>query len=104
MDIWVLISRWEYENDASTHLTAGGALYAAIEQVLDYLDVSNQVDYIALLEKNYGDQETSELGVWAKEDLKSATVEELWCIYGYWTEFTWDSKADWEIIRTQVQP
>jgi hypothetical protein len=104
MDIWVVISRWEFESDATTHLTAGGALLQAIGDVLDFLNIASDADYLACLENNYGDLERSELGVWVPEELKNSTVEELWLIYGYWTEFTWESKADWEIIRTTVRP
>jgi len=104
MDIWVVVSRYDYENDATTHLTAGGALLRAIDEVLEFLNVFNDADYLGLLENGYQEHERSELGVWCKEELKNASVEELWLIYGYWTEFTWDTSADWEIIRTTVKP
>jgi hypothetical protein len=104
MEIWVVSSRWEYENAATTHLTVGGALFEAIGQVLDFLNIGSDGDYLTLLESNYEQHERSELGVWGGEELKAATVEELWLIWGYWTEFTWDTSADWEIIRTQVRP
>jgi hypothetical protein len=56
------------------------------------------------LENNYDQLEQSEFGVWEPWKLKEQTVKELWEVYGYWTEFTWDRNADWEIIRTQVRP
>ena len=104
MNIWVVICRWDYENQATTHLTEQGALLSAISEVLEYLEVHSDEDYIALLENNYDQQEQSEFGVWEPWKLKEQTVKELWEIYGYWTEFTWDRNADWEIIKTQVRP
>ena len=108
MDIWVATSRQDYEIWPSTHLTQGGALLHAIGEILTFLDlegINNSSDGEAQWKDFLDDRSTPGQHAPDIKNWREKGCEELWKIYNFLNEFTWDSH-DFEmtIHRTGVQP
>jgi hypothetical protein len=106
MDIWCVLIREEYENHPTTHLTQKGALVEAIEQVLNFLGLTKiQTD-----PQEWTDFLSEALNEWTPSDVpcvenwREKHCDELWKLYDFLAEFTWDHHHfDIEVTRTQVK-
>ena len=97
MKIWAFVVRYDGDLGVSTHITEQGALMAGIEDVLEYLGISQE--YF----DNTEDEET--YPPWRDEELKALTRKDLTRVFQDWCEHTWDHhNYECEIITTQVAP
>tara|TARA_Y100000310_G_C20275763_1_gene620147 strand:+ start:255 stop:578 length:324 start_codon:yes stop_codon:yes gene_type:complete len=107
MDIWVVLTKEEYENFPTTHLTQKGALLEAIDAVLQFLGLTKiQTD-----PQDWTDFLNGALNEWTPSDVPSVEdwrekdCDGLWKLYDFLAEFTWDyQEFDIEVQRTQVKP
>jgi len=97
MNIWTFVVRYDGDLAVSTHITEQGAMITAIEDVLEYLGVSEE--YF----DNAEDEET--YPPWRDEELKALTRKDLTRVFQEWAEHTWDHhNYECEVIKTQVAP
>ena len=112
MNIWVLSGSYEGEQFASSHLTEKGAVLAAIGDVLQLLGVECEetaTETYCNRDRRWNedgdDKAKIEPPEWNMEKMKGMVRDELWGIFGEWSELTWDTHMSYqvEVIKTQIQ-
>ena len=107
MDIWCYIERGDDGYYASTHLTEKGCLVEALENVCSVLDFEDQLGYEAFHReaipwRNAKDKVEPKPDIFPIDQTRSKT--ELWEIYRYLIEYTWDcDQFDCEVVRTTIK-
>jgi len=104
MNIWVLSGSYEGEQFASSHLTEKGATLAAIADILQLLGVEDEEtakDVYGSQEDTFGESPPE----WDFEKLSAMRRDELWGVFGEWSEKTWDNCMGYniEVIKTTLQ-
>ena len=107
MDIWCYIERGDDGYYPSTHLTEKGCLVESLENICSVLDFDCQEGYEAF-RKSMLTTCLAEHSKTPKQNIfpidQTRTKEELWKIYDYLSEYTWDLDGfDCEIVRTRVR-
>ena len=100
MNVWVMHGTHEGDMFASTHMTEKGAALAAIEDVFEFLDIQDEETALEALNRRYhGETEeyTETPFEWDFEKMKGMKREELWTIFGQWSELTWDNSQGYQI-------
>jgi len=99
MKVWVMQGIHEGEMWASTHLTEKGAALAAISDVLDFLGVDDEETALAVMNSRYAgaDGDATEPLAWDQVKLRDMTRNELWGIFGEWSELTWDNQRGYQV-------
>ena len=109
MNIWVRQGIHEGEMFASTHMTEKGAALAAIEDVLEFLGVEDEETALSVMNGRYAyaetDGEQTEPFEWHLKKMRDMKREELWKIFGQWSELTWDNDRGYqvEVNKTEIQ-
>ena len=101
MKVWVMQGSYEGEMFCSTHLTEKGAALAVIGDLLEFLDVESEETALGVMHDSYTYTTEENMAAatekaieWDQEKMKSMTREELWKIFGDWTEISWDRMSD----------
>ena len=106
MKIWVMQGIHEGEMFASTHMTEKGAALAALAEVLEFLGVDDTETALAVLNGRYHGEteEYTEPIEWDQIKLRDMRRDELWKIFGQWSEFTWDNDCGYqiEVNKTEI--
>ena len=105
MIIWILTGTYEGEQFASTHLTEKGACLAAIADVLQLLGVEDEEDANRVMESRMVGMMKDEKPIeWDLEKMRGMPRNELWGIFGEWSEYTWDNQMGYgiEVIKTKL--
>jgi len=99
MNIWVMQGIHEGELFASTHMTEKGAALAALADVLTFLGVEDEETSLSVMNMRVriGEPEVNEAPEWDFEKMKDMKRDELWKIFGAWSEFTWDNDCGYQI-------
>ena len=89
----------EGELFASTHMTEKGAALAAIGDVLMFLGVEDEETSLSVMNMRVriGESEVNEAPEWDFEKMKDMKRDELWKIFGAWTECVWDNDCGYQI-------
>ncbi len=94
MKLWVLHGSYEGESFTSIHLTEKGCALACIADVLEFLGVDNEEEALSVMNDSYEyrqtDGEQTEAFEWDQEKMKQMSSQDLWKIFGDWTEICWD--------------
>ena len=106
MNIWVMQGIHEGEMFASTHMTEKGAALAAIGDVLMFLGVEDTETALEVLNRrDCGEtEEYTEPIEWDQIKLRDMKRDELWKIFGQWSELTWDNSCGYqiEVNKTEI--
>ena len=98
MKLWVLHGSYEGESFTSVHLTEKGCALACIADVLEFLGVDNEEEAMAVMNDSYAytetDGEQTEAFEWDQEKMREMSSQDLWKIFGDWTEVCWDRMSD----------
>ena len=98
MKLWVLHGSYEGESFTSIHLTEKGCALACIADVLEFLGVDNEEEALSVMNDAYTysdtDGEQTEAFEWDQEKMKQMSSQDLWKIFGDWTEVCWDRMSD----------
>ena len=98
MKLWVLHGSYEGESFTSIHLTEKGCALACIADVLEFLGVDNEEEALSVMNDSYAyrqtDGEQTEAFEWNQEKMKQMSSQDLWKIFGDWTEICWDRMSD----------
>ena len=98
MKLWVLHGSYEGESFTSIHLTEKGCALACIADVLEFLGVENEVEALSVMNDSYAytetDGEQTEAFEWDQEKMRDMSSQDLWKIFGDWTEICWDRMSD----------
>ena len=98
MKLWVLHGTYEAELFTSIHLTEKGCALAAIADVLDFLNVSDEESALQVMNEcnTYRDTdgEQTEAFEWDHDKMKEMSSEDLWKIFADWTETGWERMSD----------
>ena len=98
MKLWVLHGSYEGESFTSIHLTEKGCALACIADVLEFLGVDNEEEALSVMNDSYAytetDGEQTEAFEWDQEKMKQMSSQDLWKIFGDWTEICWDRMSD----------
>ena len=98
MKLWVLHGSYEGESFTSIHLTEKGCALACIADVLEFLGVDNEEEALSVMNDSYAytetDGEQTEAFEWDQEKMKQMSSQDLWKIFGDWTEVCWDRMSD----------
>ena len=98
MKLWVLHGSYEGESFTSIHLTEKGCALACIADVLEFLGVDNEEEALSVMNDSYAYTETdgyqTEAFEWDQEKMKQMSSQDLWKIFGNWTEICWDRMSD----------
>ena len=98
MKLWVLHGTYESEMFTSIHLTEKGCALAAIADVLDFFHIDSDEEAVRVISESYAHRDTDVKDVepihWNHEILKGMTREQLWKIFGDWTETCWEQMSD----------
>ena len=99
MKVWVMQGVHEGDLFSSVHLTEKGAALAAVADVLEFLGVDDEETALAAMNRrSYSDQpEHSEPIEWNHAKMREMTRDELWGIFGEWSELTWDNHSGYQI-------
>jgi len=105
MPIWVFMVRYDGDFSCSTHFTEKGAMLAAMGDVLQYLGVEDAEDAKNVYSgrPNIQADEGVEPPEWDLEKLRKMPINELYRVFGLWSERTWDDfMYECEIMKTKV--
>ena len=98
MKLWVLHGSYEGESFTSIHLTEKGCALACIADVLEFLGVDNEEEALSVMNDSYAYRQTAgeqtEAFEWDQEKMKDMSSQDLWKIFGDWTEICWDRMSD----------
>ena len=98
MKLWVLHGSYEGESFSSVHLTEKGCALACIADVLEFLGVDNEEEALSVMNDSYAytetDGEQTEAFEWDQEKMRDMSSQDLWKIFGDWTEICWDRMSD----------
>ena len=98
MKPWVLHGSYEGESFTSIHLTEKGCALACIADVLEFLGVDNEEEALSVMNDSYAytetDGEQTEAFEWDQEKMREMSSQDLWKIFGDWTEICWDRMSD----------
>ena len=98
MRLWVLHGSYEGESFTSIHLTEKGCALACIADVLEFLGVENEEEALSVMNDSYAytetDGEQTEAFEWDQEKMRDMSSQDLWKIFGDWTEICWDRMSD----------
>ena len=98
MKLWVLHGSYEGESFTSIHLTEKGCALACIADVLEFLGVDNEEEALEVMNDSYAyrqtDGEQTEAFEWDQEKMRAMSSQDLWKIFGDWTEICWDRMSD----------
>ena len=98
MKLWVLHGSYEGESFTSIHLTEKGCALACIADVLEFLGVENEEEALSVMNDSYAytetDGEQTEAFEWDQEKMRDMSSQDLWKIFGDWTEICWDRMSD----------
>ena len=99
MKVWVMQGIHEGDMFASTHLTEKGAALAALADVLVFLGVEDEETALSAMNMRVriGESEVNEAPEWDFEKMNDMKRDELWKIFGAWSEFTWDNDCGYQI-------
>ena len=100
MKVWCVIENADGELNATVHLTQGGALIAALTDVLDFLKIESEAQAKALLKRWKLDERQE----WDMDLIKELPPQELWKLWDFWSEFTWDTEFDITIQSRRLLP
>ena len=107
MNIWVLSGSYEGEQFASSHLTEKGACLAAIADVFQLLGIEDEEPAKDVYGTHGGIEEDTDVEPpeWDFEKLNAMRCDELWGVFGEWSEKTWDNCMGYniEVIKTTLQ-
>jgi len=102
--VWVMQGIHEGEMYASTHITEKGAALAAVADVLEFLGVEDEETALDVMNaRHYGGRqvdhgpEHTEPIAWDQVKMRDMTRDELWGIFGEWTELTWDNQCGYQV-------
>ena len=98
MKLWVLHGSYEGESFSSVHLTEKRCALACIADVLEFLGVDNEEEALSVMNDSYAYRQTAgeqtEAFEWDQEKMKDMSSQDLWKIFGDWTEICWDRMSD----------
>ena len=98
MKLWVLHGSYEGVSFTSIHLTEKGCALACIADVLEFLGVDNEEEALSVMNDSYAytetDGEQTEAFEWDQEKMRDMSSQDLWKIFGDWTEICWDRMSD----------
>ena len=102
MPIWVVMIRYDGEMSCTTHLTEKGCALAAIEDVMDYLQV--HADEPDTHKTAYASSEDEEKLPVDWEVIKRLDSKNLWALFRNYVEYTWDHyEYEIDCIKTKVR-
>ena len=98
MKLWVLHGSYEGESFTSVPLTEKGCALACIADVLEFLGVDDNETALGAMNDVYSytetDGEQTEAFEWDQEKMREMSSQDLWKIFGDWTEICWDRMSD----------
>ena len=98
MKVWVMQGIHEGELFSSVHMTEKGCALACIADVLEFLGVDNEEEALSVMNDSYAytetDGEQTEAFEWDQEKMREMSSQDLWKIFGDWTEVCWDRMSD----------
>ena len=98
MKVWVLQGSYEAELFSSVHFTEKGCALACIADVLEFLGVDNEEEALSVMNDSYAytetDGEQTEAFEWDLEKMREMSSQDLWKIFGDWTETCWQHMSD----------
>ena len=102
MPIWVVMIRYDGEMSCTTHLTEKGCALAAIEDVMDYLQV--HADEPDTHKTAYASSEDEEKLPVDWEVINRLDSKNLWALFRNYVEYTWDHyEYEIDCIKTKVR-
>ena len=98
MKLWVLHGSYEGESFTSIHLTEKGCALACIADVFEFLGIESEEEALSVMNDAYTysdtDGEQTEAFEWDQEKMKQMSSQDLWKIFGDWTEVCWERMSD----------
>ena len=98
MKFWILRGRYESEIFSSIHLTEKGCALAAIADLMDFFHIDSDEEAVRVISESHEYRHTEgekiEPFPWNHELLKDMSSEELWKVFGDWTETCWEQMAN----------
>ena len=108
MKVWHTIVQYDGEIEVTTHLTVGGALLAALAEIIhDFFDINSEEAFLHWKSDHLRGENCEELVgcEWNVALMRDYDPKELWKIYDFWSEWTWDTPSmDISISASTVQP
>ena len=98
MKLWVLHGTYEGESFTSIHLTEKGCALACIADVFEFLGIESEEEALSVMHdvNTYRDTDgkQTEAFEWDQEKLKEMSSNDLWKVFGDWTDLCWDRMSE----------